>query len=186
MKNTKTTLAIVPLAVLFFSMAALLATAFESPAAPEKLVDGEIAKLQPWIGNWEINSKWASGQALWARNEYRVGLGGKFVEADTYAKDGDGEPYHRYKTIFTFDESKKKFVSYGFTSDGKVQVVENKLEQVDGKVALTSSWAMGETEVKQTVKILNNDEYAWNVWMRPVEGDAEWAQSMEGTWKRVE
>ncbi len=173
-------------AVLLALMTSFPATAFESPAPPEKLADGEIAKLQPYIGNWEINSKWANGQALWARNEYRIGMSGKFVEANTYAKDGDGKPYHRYKTIFTYDEAKKKFVSYGFTSEGKVQVVENNVEIVDGKIALTSSWAMGESEVKQTVKLVSDEEYTWNVWTRPKDGDAEWKPAMEGTWKRTE
>lgn len=72
-----------------------IAEAFDVPAAVDKLADGPLAKLQPWVGNWEVNTEWEGGRKLWARNEYKIGLGGRFLIADTYTKDSDGKVYHR-------------------------------------------------------------------------------------------
>ena len=177
---------LLPLAAIFVFGNSLICFAFDKPEPTNELASGEISKLKPFIGNWEVTTEWANGQTLWARNEYRVGLGGKFVEADTYAKDGNGKPYHRYRTIFTYDESKKKFVSYGFTNDGTVQVVENDVEDIDGKIALTSSWAAGKTEIKQTVREMSDKQFGWKVWMRPADGESDWNQSMDAKWERVE
>ena len=159
--------------------------AFDAPPPPEKLADGPIAKLQPWVGNWEINAEWTGGSKLWARNEYKVGLGGKFLIANTYVKDDDGKLYHRYKTIFTYSDKEKKYVSHGFTADGTVQVVENEVTEIEGKPVITSSWEKDGTEVKQTVTMADADGYVWKVWTRPVDQE-EWKQAMTGTWKRVE
>ncbi len=159
---------------------------FEPPAGPTELSEGPISKFQPLIGHWEIDTTWEDGTALWAHNEYRVGMGGQFVVADTYAKDDDGKLYHRYHTVFAYDAEKKQFMSYGFTYDGTVKSLPCQVSNEDGKLSITSQWLTeGAFECKQSVVMIDDDSYKWTVWMRPHVGD-EWIEAMVGVWKRVD
>jgi len=140
----------------------------------KELAEGPMKKMQPFIGTWEINDAWSNGEALWARNEYKVGLGGRFVEATTYAKDGDGEPYERYRTIFSHDAESGEYRSYGFTYDGTATVVTNTIADVDGQTSITSEWEQGPAEIRQTVTTIDADNYRWQVWMRGADSD-DWS-----------
>lgn len=151
-----------------------------------KLSD-ELSALQPFVGNWEINATWESGDKLWARNEYKVELGGKFLVAKTFAKDGDRDPYERYRTIFAWDKKAKKVQAHGFTFDGTTTVTEMKLSKTDdGHVQVESSWKPndGSVTIRQQLTVVSKKEIKWQVWSRPDEGEE--TVMMNGTWKKVE
>ena len=142
--------------------------------------------FEPFLGSWEINTNWTNGNKLWSRNKYTVGIGGNFVNAVTYAKDGDGEPYQRYFTVFSYDKQKQQFQSYGFTYDGTVTIVDNKVSLVDGKTRIASQWDSGNGTIKQEVQMVSKDRYSWKVWMKPANSTGEdWQPLMDGVWKRV-
>jgi len=147
----------------------------------------ELEILKPFLGTWEVNGEWAGGGKLWARNHYKIGLGGKFIEASTFAKDGDGKVYERYRTIFSFDKKKKSVVSHGFTYDGTTSVVDMKTEKNDsGRSIAISQWTPtnGTTTIKQKTEFVDDDSYRWQVWSR-MSDDGDWTEIMNAVWKRA-
>ena len=148
----------------------------------------ELAPLVPYLGDWEIDAKWSSGEALWARNEYRPTMKGRFVEVKTFAKDGDGEPYHRYTTIYGYDAKAEKIMAHGFTYDGSTSQIPVAVESFEGDdQAISSSWKpdpSADAEIRQIVWTKNDGAYGWNVYMRS-SPEADYQSVMEGTWKRV-
>ena len=164
----------------------LAAHAQELPEERTKFVEGPMQKLTPILGTWEIDDQWESGSPLWARNEYKVGVGGRFLEAKTYSKNPAGKIYQRYFTVFGYNDDENEYMSWGFTYDGTEKTVPLQITEVDGKVEMTSEWAQGpSSRIKQTVTIKpESDHYVWKVWSQD-EG-SDWAEIMNGKWKRVE
>ena len=153
---------------------------------PQKLVNGPMAKLTPLLGEWEINAVWANGSPLWARNEYTVGVGGRFVEARTFAKNPQsGKIYQRYLTVFGYEEDKEQYTTWGFTYDGREQVVHFTVTEEDGETIITSEWEQAPgTSIRQSVTITaGSDAYGWKIWQKS--GDNDWEEIMDGQWKRV-
>ena len=156
----------------------------ESQAQTSPLTGTPLEPFIPFLGNWEVEAKWANGEPIWARNEYEIGLGGKFVFARTWTKDGSGEAYERYQTYFGVDPDSQRVKTWGFTYDGTFAMVEDyEVTNEGGKPSFTSVWASGPAEIKQTVALIDAKSYAWKVWTRTAEG-GEWQQIMDGVWKR--
>ena len=168
--------------VLWTAMASI-AVAFEAPQPRTKLVDGPMAKLTPILGAWEIDAEWTDGSPLWARNEYRIGLGGKFVVANTYAKNSAGGIYHRYMTMFGYDAKDDTYYSWGFVYDGTMKRVPIQVDVGDGKLTLTSEWeASPGAMMRQKVTVAAKDHYEWQVWQQR---DGDWSEIMNGQWKQA-
>jgi uncharacterized protein YndB with AHSA1/START domain len=163
----------------------LTAGASPQPAAisgdGSRLEGKPLGALAPFIGDWEIESAWADGTALWARNEYRVSMNGAFVEATTWAKDGDGEPYPRYRTVYSWDGD--SIVATGFTFDGTVSTVDMGVPG-DGSPLLVAEWGEYPARIRQWVDAPVDGAYRWRVWMLPSD-DAEPVAMMDGMWKRA-
>ena len=163
---------------------ALLMIAPCSPAGETTLEGTPLEALAGYIGDWEIDTTWADGSKLWSYNEFRPGLGGKFLEITTSTKDENGKVYELYFTIFAYDSGSDTLQSYGFTSDGTVTVVED--IQVEGEAsnaALTSQWGSAESQIRQTIRLVSADAYNWRVWS----GDGEnWELIMDANWQRVD
>lgn len=157
-------------------------------AKHEMLKGKPLEMLSPYIGNWEINDRWSSGETLWARNEYRVLMDGAFVEATTWAKDGDRPPYARYRTIFAWDPEAKALVSHGFTMDGTTETQQMSVMTDGGSTAIRAEWSMSDAEdaarIRQHVHMPQDGAYRWQVWMLPASGD-EPVEMIDGHWKRV-
>jgi hypothetical protein len=153
--------------------------------SPTKLVEGPMAKLKPLIGTWEIDTEWRNGSALWARNEYLVGVGGRFIEARTFAKNQSGHVYQRYMTVFGYDQDKNQYHTWGFTYDGTEKTVPFTVTDEDGKTVISSEWEQeAGTSIRQTVTfVAGTDAYDWKVWQKSDGGD--WEEVMDGTWQRV-
>ena len=144
----------------------------------------KLWQMAMYIGDWEINETWEDGSELWSHNEFRVGLGGEFVEIRTFAKDDNDEVYQRYFTIFAYDNDSDTVRSFGFTSDGTVTVVDDvKLEGSVTNAAITSQWGSGESQFRQTIQIVSRNAYSWRVWSG---NGTDWSLIMDGTWRRVD
>mgnify|MGYP001796045934 CR=1 FL=1 len=146
------------------------------------LIEGKpLAMFAPYIGDWEVNSEWGNGLGLRARIEYRVLMSGAYVDAMTWAKDGDGEPYLRYYTVFTWDNEKKQIVSHGFQSDGEAST--NPMTRgEDG--AFIAEWGEYPQRIRQQVDRPVDREYRWQVWTIPAEG-ADPRPMIDANWERV-
>ncbi len=153
--------------------------------AGEVPLDGApLSALAGYIGNWEIDTEWSDGSRLWGRNEFTVGLAGQFINIDTYARDGDGDKYQRYFSVYSADAETGELTAYGFNFDGTVTIVDD--IELSGDVAnatLTTRWNAGDSGIRQTIQLISKDEYTWKVWSGS--GD-EWELIMDGTWKRVD
>lgn len=174
-----------------FLMLTVLPTAVaqdtKAPAAePEIQLAEDLAVLKPFLGTWEVNGQWSSGTKLWARNIYRVGLNGRFVESSTFAKDGDGDVYERYRTVFAWDKKNDRFITHGFTYNGDVSTVELKTEKTDdGRAVLISEWSPdgSDAKISQRMEIIDAASYRWQVWSQRTP-DAEKQEIMNAVWKR--
>ena len=158
--------------------------AVKSASDPE--LSDNLQCFAPYIGTWVIDNQWANGEKLWAKNKYEVGLGGNFVITRTWAKDGDGEPYERYSTIFAWDKKKNTVVSHGFVFDGTVQHVDVEVEKSNGQELIRSQWQpdpSSDMTIKQEVSIIDENQYGWKVWSR-ADDSAEFQPMMDGVWKR--
>ena len=186
MSNLAKHLCCVPLVLTCLLFSATTCHGQNMPEPRAKLVEGPMTRLAAVLGTWEIDTAWANGSSLWARNEYKVGLGGKFIEAKTYAKNRSGVAYQRYHTVFGYDESTKEYKSWGFTYDGTEKTVPIKVEEKDGKVTLTSEWSQDESSrIRQSVTIVDGDDhYEWKVWQQS--GSEDWVEIMNGQWQRVD
>lgn len=172
----------------FITCASLgIAQQTETPGSDSsKELNENLKCFAPYLGTWVIDSEWSSGGKLWAKNKYEIGLGGNFVMARTWAKDGDGEPYERYLTIFAWDNAKNKVVSHGFTFDGSVKQVVMEVESSDGKEIIRSQWQPDPAQdmvIKQEVSLIDEDQYGWKVWSRANES-ADFQPMMDGVWKK--
>ncbi|MEO0484129.1 MAG: hypothetical protein AAF138_10965 [Planctomycetota bacterium] len=150
-------------------------------------LDDRFAAMAPLVGyEWTIDAKWADGTEIKARNQYRMGLNGQFVVADTFAADAGGPEYHRYHTIYTIDPRSRELIAHGFTFDGTAAVVEFELtESDDGDTVLQATTENPGGLLRQSIEI-EGDRYVWNVWMQPA-GMDEWMPMMtDGVWKRGE
>lgn len=153
--------------------------------AGEVPLDGTpLWALAGYLGNWEIDTEWSDGSRLWGRNEFTVGLAGQFINIDTYARDGDGDKYQRYFSVYSADAETGELTAYGFNFDGTVTIVDD--IELTGSVTdatLTTRWSAGDSDIRQTIQLVSKDEYTWKVWSGS--GD-EWELIMDGTWKRVD
>jgi hypothetical protein len=172
--------------------AALLAqeTSGEPAAAPDQAaapkLNEHLALFQPFIGTWEINAQWESGDPLWARNEYRVGMNGNFVLASTWARDANGEIYQRYQTTWRYDPERDQVESHGFTYDGSYVRMDTEIHQAgEGNPVIGSRWKASDDApwFRQEVQMLDDNTYSWKVWTSP-DGN-EWIPMMDGQWKRT-
>lgn len=154
-----------------------------------RLLKGKpLEPLMPFIGAWEIEARWSFGQDLWSRNEYRVLMNGSFVEAITWAKDGEGTPYARYLTVYAWDPEQNAIVGHGFTNDGSASALAMRpIREDDRLIALGAEWPTSDAEdasvIRQQVSIPDGDDYRWQVWM--IQPDGTTTQMMDGVWKRV-
>ena len=155
--------------------------------AGEVPLDGTpLWALAGYIGNWEIDAEWSDGSRLWGRNEFTVGLAGQFINIDTYARDGDGDgdKYQRYFSVYAADPTTGALTAYGFNFDGTVTIVDDiELTGTVTDASLTTRWSAGDSEIRQTIRLISEDEYSWKVWSGSGDG---WELIMDGTWKRVD
>ena len=152
-------------------------------SADASLLEGTpLGMLAPYIGDWEVSGAWADGTALWARNEYRVLMGGAYVDVLTWAKDGAGDPYLRYYTVFAWDEAAGGLVSHGFQTDGVAST--NPMSRADDGAVL-AEWGAYPARIRQRVGPVEGDAYPWRVWMIAGEG-AEPSMMIDAEWVRQE
>lgn len=157
-----------------------------APPRPAELAEGPLRAFAPLLGTWEIDERWADGNAIRARNTYTPGIGGRFIEVHTVVSDGEGAPYERYHSMMAWNPETGALDSYGFTYDGTVGIVP--LRAVAGTLAPTyeAEWSADGAALRQRIVVdPNGASYDWNVWVRPADAE-DWQPIMDGVWHRVE
>jgi uncharacterized protein YndB with AHSA1/START domain len=142
-------------------------------------LQGPLAELEPLLGTWEVEATWAGGQALWSRAEYVAGIGGRTIEASVFVKDGDGEPYQRYFTVFSIDAERDQLVAHFFNHDGSYQAMDFNL---DGRT-LSTEWTEGGTAFRDRSELVGDDRLHWTVEMRPADA-SELTTIMDAVWHK--
>ncbi len=143
--------------------------------AQEKSIDtksetelrSELSAFRPFIGTWVFDGAFKNGRKLWAKNQYEIGMNGNFVTATTFAKDGKGNEYERYKTVWRWDGEKQKVIAHGFTSDGSYDETVMEIDTSDeGKPSISSITSAKGAPVgmKHTMKIVDETSFSWKVW----------------------
>ncbi len=163
----------------------LAAPPSEVPARPAELV-GELAPLNYYLGDWTIEATWAWGITLEGRNEYRVGVGGRFLEVITVASDGGAAPYERYHSFYTPQKDGDAYVATGFTYDGTTATIPYTFEMDEGLPTIRTDVRNDDgSRLRQEIDPIDENSAAWRVWMTTPGSDAE-QQIMDGVWTRAE
>lgn len=148
-----------------------------------------LEPLAPYLGEWEIEAAWSSGEALSATNSFEAMMGGAFVVSETRVSDNGGPEYHRYTTVFAWDAEQEQIVAHGFTSDGSVSRTPMSVDDSVEPPAITSQWRVGEghtgVDIRQSIRLIDAGSYSWGVWTSPA-ALQEWNQIMDGVWERAD
>ncbi|MBX3382578.1 MAG: hypothetical protein KF864_03615 [Phycisphaeraceae bacterium] len=154
-------------------------------------LDPAMEALRGYVGYaWEINTSWESGQSLRARNEYRVGLNGKFVTADTFVKDDKGGEYQRYHSVFAKHPDRPGMLQiHGFTYDGSTDLSEVEIIPAEdgGQPTLRVRGSRkgldgAPMNLVQEVRLVSETEFTWKVIVLSDEGERV---LMNGSYKRA-
>ena len=143
--------------------------------------ENKLGALEPFLGEWEIHSRWADGNELHARNVIDWGIAKKFITAKTFVKDGSRE-YQRYDAVMGWHPKKNSLFQISFTYNGEIN--ETIIEPVE-KDTLHLGWkpfTEGQpSPVRQIIQFTGKDSYLWTVLLK--DGD-NWKKLIEGTWTR--
>lgn len=120
--------------------------------------------LAPYVGGvWEVNGKWADGNALEAHEIFEWGPGKKWITCKTFLHRKDGQLFQRYETVFGVKDG--KLTTWGFTFNGKMDTNEWK---VDGKRMHTASTMPGVdvqsgSTLYQSIEQVEPNKFRWVV-----------------------
>jgi hypothetical protein len=140
-----------------------------------------MASLAGFVGEWEVNGKWADGNPLKARGVYEWGLNKKILIARTFVMDKDKE-YQRYESILTWHPGKKSLYEITFGFDGSItEVILEAKEKDTIHIGYTPFHEGKPSNLRQTLRFTDKDHFVWTVQLK--QGD-EWKQLIEATWVR--
>jgi hypothetical protein len=157
-------------------MSAGLLRAEDKPASGDKMVG-----MGRFVGEWEVDAKWADGNRLQGRTVYAWSLGKKILTTKSFVGKGDKE-YQRYEGVMAWHPAKKSLFHISFAYDGAVSetIVENK-DNDTIQIGFKSFDPAKPSRVRQTIKFLGKDKFRWTVELKDGEG---WKQLIDATWKR--
>lgn len=158
--------------------------AIPMPAAGEA---GAAERLRPFIGTWTTDAIWNSGEPLVGRSVFRMGHASGYAVADTFAKDGDGPEYHRYRSMYVRDAD-RGWMAYSSDFAGALSDVSITFRDEDAGLAIDTRNQMtqGEqvSEIDQTSAITGPETFRWTVRMRSLP-DGAWTPLMNAVWRRA-
>jgi len=147
-------------------------------------LDSHLASLRRFLGGqWEVHGTWSSGEPLHARTIYELGVGGKFIQARTYALQDDGTEYQRYETLYGWNAADEALAFTRYAYDGNIAqgtITSTDADTLSFAAAKDSPSASG--TIGQTIEFLSDDEARWTVWLETSEGKQ---QLIDATWKRT-
>ena len=143
--------------------------------------DEAMASLARFVGEWQVDGKWSTGETLKARGVYQWGLDKKLLIAKTFVMDKDKE-YQRYESIFAWHPGRKSLYEITFSFDGSISEVMIETKEKDTlHVGYTPFHADKPMPVRQTLRFTDDDHFVWVVQMQKGQ---EWVQLIKATWVR--
>ena len=167
----------------------LCAPVWASGGEEQRILDGMLSRLEPWLGTWQIEATWAGGGTVWSQVEYRPMLDGAFIEAVSYVSDNGGEVYQRYHSVMAAGDWANQVIAHTFNNRGAYEQTVLSIEGDGIGLVSTTAWGMDGTQIKERLELTSRDTMHWQVWMRngnAADDAPDWAQIMDGTWHRVE
>jgi len=155
-------------------------------AAPRLPLADAIAPLRPLLGAWEVNTKWPDGVPLWSLTKIEAAPGGAFIASTTLARDGDAQPYERYRAFIIRRAGQEGFEEVSFTHKGTVLVAPATMTGGETPV-FESTIPSGPSNPREVVKryeFQGDDAFGWTVFAREPGSQAS-IPLAEGTWRRV-
>jgi hypothetical protein len=140
---------------------------------------GALAVVEPYVGEWVIDGKWASGEPLKGREKFEWGLNKKFITCRTWVTSQEGTEYERYQSTYAVKDG--KLVLYNFAYDGDSSVSDVKVEGKVIDVRRQMNSPQGEMVIRQEVEMTDKNKFRWRVWL---DRDGESQQIMDGEWVR--
>jgi hypothetical protein len=145
-----------PVGLALFKLACR-SSAEDKPAATED----KLAPLERFIGEWEVDGKWAGGESLHARGVYEWGLGKKTMKAHTFVRDGERE-YQRYEGVLAWHPEKKCLFEISFAFAGAISEL---VIEPEGKDSLHIGFVPFNPDrpgkVRQVIQLLDKDHLQW-------------------------
>lgn len=144
--------------------------------------DDPMAALARFVGEWQVEAKWADGPPLKARGVYQWGLDKKILIAKTFVMNKEGKEYQRYESIMAWHPEKKSLYEITFAFDGELtEVILEAKEKDTIHIGYTPFHTGKAQSIRQTLRFTDDDHFVWNVQMQK---GKEWVQLIEGTWVR--
>ena len=145
-------------------------------------LDAGVAALEPWLGGWETSSVRRDGSPYWSRMELQPGLAGRFVDAEAWVLEADGENTRRSIMVVagpTSDDGNPTMVT--FAEDGSVSTAAVRSEAA-GVLTIDRTTPSG-GEIMQSAEMVSADAFDWRVQARDNTLSA-WTEIVNGTWLR--
>lgn len=154
--------------------------------APRLPLADALSPLRPMLGAWEVNTKWPDGVALWSLHRVEASPGGNFLASTTLARDGDAEPYERYRGFLFKDRDGAGFSEIVFTHTGSVITAPGTMTTGPAPVyrSIVPPGSDIPLEVEKRMEFTSDDAFHWTVRGRRPDTEA-WTPLGEGTWRRV-
>ncbi|HBS29814.1 MAG TPA: hypothetical protein DEB06_10290 [Phycisphaerales bacterium] len=132
---------------------------------PRQPLSDAMAPFAPMLGAWEVLTKWPDGVALWSLWKVDASQSGTSIRSTVLARDGDGQPYERYRTFFIRSADGDGFEEVTFTHTG--QVLRAPATMTTGAVpvfeSVTPAGAMGPVEFVKQYSFTSPDAFRWLV-----------------------
>jgi hypothetical protein len=153
-----------------------------APEATTKPAVNHLKPLEPFAGEWLMDSRWDNGTPLKARAVYAWHLNGKHLRTQTFLPTPDGGEVQRYDGFFSWNAAKGSLVHYSIAVDGGVR--EGICDVVDEKtlrLGFTPYDASDDPQIRQTMELVSPDEFKWTVEMKQA---GEWKRLISASWMR--
>lgn len=139
---------------------------------------GELAAFEPFLGVWEIQANWSTGEPLHAISSYTPTLDGAAVELRTWVKKPDGTYNERYHSVLRHEEG-RGLVTRDLIYDGTLRESTYAME---GKT-LRTQWTQDGVTIDDAITLENDNALNWQVGMDQ-DGSGEFKVIMNAQWER--
>ena len=152
--------------------------ALESNNASSELSE-DLKILQPFVGTWEVDAKLGSGESMWIKEVFTVGMAGNYLQSKTFTRDANGE-YQLSHTVWRWDNQRAQIVSHVFSRDGSYLELKPTVEVVEGRLTVTSLWSKRNSPVpvQQIRRFIDDSRYQWKALSMGK------TPAIEGVWKK--
>lgn len=155
----------------------------EAPWLP--LTDA-VRPLAPMLGSWEVHTAWPDGKPMWSLMKTESAPSGAYLRYTTITRDGEAQPYERYRGFLIREPGTENFREIVFTNRGDVQ--DRPATMTTGETPVFESTipagVLGAFEVHKRCTFTSETAFDWLVRGRDPKSEG-WQTLGEGVWRRV-